>query len=208
MVRIKICGLTRANDALEAARLGADAIGLVFYPESPRYVSLEQARQIIAVLPPFVSVVALFVDASLEKILQVIQTLSINVVQLHGQESAEFCRQLPCKVIKALRVSDAASISSWLQEYGSVDAVLLDTHVSGIPGGTGKTFDWSCIPEERAVPVIVAGGLNPENVGDCIQQVRPYAVDVSGGVESSPGIKSSALMQSFVNEARQACHRQ
>lgn len=202
IVRIKICGLTRVEDAQEAVRLGADAIGLVFYPVSPRYVTVAQARQIIAALPPFVTIVALFVDAELEKIQQVIESLSIHTVQLHGQESAEFCEQLSCKVIKALRVTGETAIQPLLQEYRGVDAVLLDTHVSGVPGGTGKTFDWSCIPEEREVPVIVAGGLNPENVGACIQQVRPYAVDVSGGVEVSPGIKSATLMQTFVNEVQ------
>lgn len=197
-VRIKICGITTPDDALCAAEAGADAIGLVFYPASPRAVSLQQAAEIQAVLPPFVTTVGLFVNPAADAVRDVLATVPLDCLQFHGDETPAFCAGFARPWLKAVRVRDAASVAAGrLDPYGAAQALLLDT-ATPLPGGSGQSFDWSLVPAGRQQPLILAGGLNPSNVQDAIRRARPYAVDVSSGVESAPGKKDAALIQSFV----------
>ena len=202
--RTKICGITRPDDARAVADAGADAIGLVFYPPSPRAVTLSQAQQIVAALPPLVTVVALFVDESASEVGRLVAELPIDLLQFHGQESPGYCRQFGRPWMKALRVREGADITGASAAYAGARAVLLDTWQPGVPGGTGKTFDWQLARAEIPLPLVLAGGLNPHNVGAAVAQVGPAAVDVSGGVESSPGIKDAGLIQDFVAAVRRA----
>jgi len=203
-VRVKICGITRVEDALAAAGAGADAIGLVFYADSPRAVSIKQARAILVELPALVTSVGLFVNASEEFIRSVLQECALDVLQFHGQESNEQCTLFSRPYIKALRVRDKQQIETQVKEYTDARAILLDTYQKDMAGGTGQSFDWSLIPEAMEKPVILAGGLNPDNVRSAIQQVRPYAVDVSGGVETDKGVKDANRIKSFINEVNNA----
>ncbi len=196
--RIKVCGLTRVADALTAAGLGVDAIGLVFYPPSPRAVTAVQARAICAALPPFINRVGLFVDASLADIQAVLAQVPLDTVQLHGQESPELGAQLPVPYFKALRMQPGLDVAAVSLAHAEAAGILLDSYVPGTPGGTGLRFDWNQIPGTLSAPLILAGGLTAENVGAAIRRVRPYAVDVSGGVEQAPGIKSPARLTAFV----------
>lgn len=202
--RTKICGITRAEDALAAVGSGADAIGLVFYAGSPRAVSVDQAKQISAVVPPFVSIVALFVDEPAENIRRIIDSVPVDLIQFHGDEPAEFCQQFARPWIKALRVKPGVDIASTCRAYPSARAVLLDSWQEGLPGGTGKTFDWQLARGEMSLPVILAGGLNETNVGAAIGSLRPAAVDVSGGVEQQPGVKDSGKISRFIAAVRAA----
>lgn len=195
--RIKICGITRAEDAVIASLLGADAIGLVFYDRSPRRVEETQTAAIIAALPPMVSTVALFVDAPEEKIRRVIGRTRIDLLQFHGDESPGFCRGFGLPYIKAVRMREGVELEQQAARYRDAAALLLDTYREGVPGGTGQSFPWQPLPD-LDVPVMLAGGLTPDNVGDAIRIARPYGVDVSGGVESSGGIKDAGKMGSFV----------
>lgn len=195
--RIKICGITRSEDGRRAAGLGADAIGLVFYPPSPRAVSLEQARAVAADLPGFVTLVALFVDPVEEEVARVLEAIPVDVIQFHGQESAAFCRGFGRRYIKAVRMREDIDPHRLADEYADACGLLLDTWRAGTPGGTGETFDWAMVPEALSLPVILAGGLAADNVADAIGRVRPWAVDVSGGVEENKGIKNAGKMQSF-----------
>ncbi|MWV13786.1 phosphoribosylanthranilate isomerase [Pseudomonas sp. R-28-1W-6] len=201
-VRSKICGITRVEDALAAAAAGADAIGLVFYAKSPRAVSVEQARQIIAALPPFVTTVGLFVDAGRDELRQILAQVPLDLLQFHGDESAEQCEGHGRPYIKALRVKAGDDVAAQVARYPGAAGVLLDTFVEGVPGGTGLAFDWSLVPAGLAKPVILAGGLTPENVAAAIARVRPYAVDVSGGVESAKGIKDADKVRAFIRAAQ------
>lgn len=201
-VRSKICGITRVEDALAAAAAGADAIGLVFYAKSPRAVSVEQARQIIAALPPFVTTVGLFVDAGRDELRQILAQVPLDLLQFHGDESAEQCEGHGRPYIKALRVRAGDDVAAQVARYPGAAGVLLDTFVEGVPGGTGLAFDWSLVPAGLAKPVILAGGLTPENVAAAIARVRPYAVDVSGGVESAKGIKDADKVRAFIRAAQ------
>lgn len=203
-VRIKICGITRVEDALSAAEAGADAIGLVFYPKSPRAVSVQQARQILAALPPFVSSVGLFVNASRCELGEILDAVPLDMLQFHGDESAADCSGYHKPYLKALRVKAGDDIAAKAAEYPAASGILLDTYVEGVPGGTGAAFDWSLIPEQMPRPLVLAGGLTAENVADAIRQVRPYAVDVSGGVEASKGIKDAAKIRVFIQQCRLA----
>ncbi|WP_160287769.1 phosphoribosylanthranilate isomerase [Pseudomonas knackmussii] len=203
-VRIKICGITRVEDALAAAEAGADAIGLVFYPKSPRAVSVQQARQILAALPPFVSSVGLFVNASRCELGEILDAVPLDMLQFHGDESATDCSGYHKPYLKALRVKAGDDIAAKAAEYPGASGILLDTYVEGVPGGTGAAFDWSLIPEQMPRPLVLAGGLTAENVADAIRQVRPYAVDVSGGVEASKGIKDAAKIRAFIQQCRLA----
>jgi len=196
--RVKICGITRVEDALAAIELGADAIGLVFYESSPRHVQLHQAAKIVAALPPFVSVVGLFVDATAEQIREVLTHVRLDVLQFHGDESAEFCRQFNTPYLKAVRVRPETNLVQYATDYADARALLLDAFAEGIPGGTGHSFDWSLIPKGLTRPIILAGGLNAGNVTEAIRQVRPYAVDVSGGVEREKGIKDADKIAAFI----------
>lgn len=204
VVRSKICGITRLEDARVAVAAGADAIGFVFYAKSPRAVTIEQAQAIIAQLPPFVTTVGLFVDMPREQLSQLLQQVPLDLLQFHGDETPAQCEGFARPYIKALRVQPGDDIASQVAAYTSASGVLLDTFVSGVPGGTGQAFDWSLVPQGLEMPIILAGGLTPDNVAAAIRQVRPYAVDVSGGVEASKGIKDSSKVQAFVHAVRSA----
>ncbi len=202
--RVKICGLTTFEAANTALNNGADALGFVFYDKSPRVVTAEQASFIIKGLPPFCTLVGLFVNANREYIKQVIKVSGINLLQFHGDESNEFCRSFKIPFIKAIRVTSQQCIEHAVNNFPDAKALLLDTYVEGVPGGTGQAFDWTLIPSSIASKVIVAGGLKTENVSAVVHQVHPYAVDVSGGVESSKGIKSNTMITAFLDAVRQA----
>lgn len=202
--RIKICGITKPEDARVAIQAGADALGLVFYPKSPRSVSIDQAREIAAVIPPFVSLVTLFVDESADTVYQVLEALPVGLIQFHGVESPEFCQQFQRPWLKALRVKADTDIQAAGQLYSTASGLLLDAWQDGVPGGTGRTFDWQLASGELSVPLVLAGGLNAGNVGTAVTQLRPWAVDVSGGVEASPGIKDAGKIKNFVAAVRAA----
>lgn len=196
--RIKICGITRAEDALAAVSTGVDALGFVFYKKSPRAVSVEQARSIIEKLPAFVTTVGLFVDAAAEEVNNILQQVSLSLLQFHGDEPAAYCEQFGVPYIKAIRVTQSDDVNAKIATYPSACGILLDAFKEGIPGGTGESFDWSLVPSTTNKPIILAGGLTPENVSDAIKQVKPYAVDVSGGVEKEKGIKDLQKLNAFV----------
>jgi phosphoribosylanthranilate isomerase len=202
VTRIKVCGITRLEDALAAARSGADAIGLVFYERSPRYVSLAQAKQLAEALPPFVTVVGLFVNAKASFVREVLASVPLDMLQFHGDESAEFCAQFAKPYLKAIRVKAGVDLLQCAARFHTAKGLLLDAHVEGIAGGTGATFDWALIPKQLPLPVILSGGLNVGNVAAAIKQVRPYAVDVSSGVEASKGIKDAGKIAAFINEVK------
>ncbi len=204
VVRSKICGITRIEDALAAVEAGADAIGLVFYGKSPRAVSIEQAAAILQALPPFVTSVGLFVDMPHEELQQLLQRLPLDLLQFHGDESPADCEGHGRPYIKALRVRPGEDVSAAMAPYAGARGILLDTFVEGVPGGTGASFDWSLVPENAAKPIILAGGLDAGNVATAIRQVRPYAVDVSGGVEAGKGIKDAGKIRAFVRAVRDA----
>ncbi|KFI23199.1 phosphoribosylanthranilate isomerase [Nitrosococcus oceani] len=196
--RVKFCGITRREDAIQAIRLGADAIGLVFYPESPRAVSPQQAYQIVRELPPFVTVVGLFVNAASCYLQQILDKVPIDILQFHGEESPEECGYYGRSYIKAIRMAEGVDLPSLARSYESASALLLDAYQAGVPGGTGRAFDWRRIPKNFSKAVILAGGLTPENIAQAVRQVRPYAVDVSGGVERIKGVKDVAKMAAFM----------
>lgn len=195
--RIKICGITRPEDARAAVSSGADAIGLVFYPDSPRAVTLAQAKAVAAVVPPLVSLVALFVDALPQDVEDVLAQVPVSLLQFHGQEDAAFCAQFQRPWMKAIRVRDDIDVTAACAPFSAASGVLLDAWQDGVPGGTGKTFDWSRAQGTALPPIVLAGGLNAGNVGEAMQALSPWAVDVSGGVEASPGIKDAAKIQAF-----------
>lgn len=196
--RVKICGITRIEDALAAAHAGADAIGLVFYAQSPRAVTAAAAAAICAALPPFVSTVGLFVDAEPAAVAAVLRQVPLDLLQFHGDETPAYCAQFGRPFLKALRMRDATDVAAVRAEYSAARALLLDTYRAGVPGGTGEIFDWQRVPSTLAAQIVLAGGLTPANVGAAICQARPLAVDVSGGVESAPGIKDAQLIQAFI----------
>lgn len=204
-VRVKVCGITRVADMQSAARLGADAIGLVFYPPSPRFVGIEQAAAICAATPAFVSTVGLFVNPTYEQVCEVLERVPLDILQFHGDEPEVFCCRFGRPYMKAIRMADGLDVIAAAEQYPDACGLLLDSHVPGVPGGTGKTFDWQRIPTQLHQPLILAGGLDAANVADAIRMVRPWAVDVSGGVEQvdadgrrHPGIKSEAAMAAFI----------
>ena len=202
VVRSKICGITRVEDALIAAEAGADAIGLVFYAKSPRAVTVPQAQAIIAALPPFVTTVGLFVDANGDELSRVLDALPLDLLQFHGDETAAACEAARRPYLKALRVRPGDDVGARIEAYPSAAGILLDTYVPGVPGGTGEAFDWSLVPHDLQKPIILAGGLTPANVADAIARVRPYGVDVSGGVEASKGVKDAEKVRAFVRAVR------
>jgi len=200
MTRVKICGITNVEDALQAAACGADALGFVFYAKSPRCVSPQQARAIIAELPPLVTTVGLFVNAESETIRETASHCGLDRVQLHGDETPDACRLSPLRVIKALRIRDAASLAR-ADEYPV--ALLLDAWSDQVYGGSGQSFDWQLARELAGRrPIILAGGLTPENVAAAVSRVKPYAIDVSSGVERSPGQKDHLKVAEFIRRAR------
>lgn len=197
--RVKICGITRRQDAEFAIEMGADAIGLVFYAPSPRAVTIAQAQKIIENLPPFVCVVALFVNAQADEVNACLNALKIDLLQFHGDESPEYCQQFNKPYMKAIRMTDQVALKLVAENYASASALLLDSYQAGVPGGTGLTFDWSMITEVNK-PIVLAGGLTVDNVATAIRQVKPYAVDVSGGVELAKGIKDNQKIRTFMQE--------
>ncbi|MFI8372768.1 phosphoribosylanthranilate isomerase [Pseudomonas helleri] len=202
VVRSKICGITRIEDALAAVAAGADAIGFVFYAKSPRAVTAVQARAIIAALPPFVTTVGLFVNASACELNETLDAVPLDLLQFHGDETPEQCEGYHRPYIKALRVKAGDDIAGACNAYASASGILLDAYVEGVPGGTGQAFDWSLIPQGLSRPIILAGGLTVDNVVQAIDQVRPYAVDVSGGVEKSKGFKDHDKIRAFMHNVR------
>ena len=199
--RIKICGITCVKDALHAARCGADALGFVFYPPSPRAVTAEQAQEIVQELPPFITTVGLFVNATVSEVKQTLATVKLDRLQFHGDETLSDCEQFGIPYVKALRIAPDSDIHNAIATYPSASAVLLDTYVKGTFGGTGQTFDWQQIPQDLSKPIILAGGLDASNVQQAIRSCHPYAVDVSGGVESAQkGIKDAARVAAFIHE--------
>lgn len=201
--RVKICGITRLEDALSAVAQGADALGFVFYAKSPRAVTPEQAAAILAQLPPFVSSVGLFVNAPPQEIDATLERAPLDLLQFHGEESARDCAAFSRPYIKAIRMAPEVNLAEQARRYSQARALLLDTYVAGVQGGTGQRFDWSRIPENFAKPLVIAGGLDAENVAEVIQQARPYAVDVSGGVEAAKGIKDPAKISAFMRAVRE-----
>lgn len=204
MTRVKICGITRVEDGQAAVKAGADAIGLVFYEKSPRHIDMEGARVIIASLPPFVTSVALFVDASVAEVGAVLAALPIDLLQFHGDESPDFCRSFARPYLKAVRVRQGVDLVKYAAQYPDARGLLLDAYVEGQAGGTGESFDWGMIPPNLPLPVVLSGGLNPANVEAGIRQVRPWAVDVSSGVEAAKGIKDAAKIAAFMQGVRNA----
>lgn len=200
--RIKICGITRPEDAAAAVRCGADAIGLVFYARSPRAVTVEQARAIVAALPPFVTTVGLFVDARPEEIRAVLAAVPLDLLQFHGDECGADCGQYGRPYIKAISMRAGLDVAGYAKAYPDAAGFLLDTHQEGVPGGTGQQFDWAQVPRDLQRPLILAGGLGPDNIAAAIRRVRPYAVDVSSGVEAAKGIKDAAKIAAFITEVQ------
>lgn len=201
MVRVKICGLTRSRDVTDAVRAGADALGFVFTERSKRVISAGEAEKLVREVPAFVSRVGLFMDQEAGMIRGILERVPLSLLQFHGRESAGFCRQFGLPYVKALSIGDEQLLMRAEQAYFDAAGILLDSHEPGGPGGTGKVFDWADIPE-LGRPLVLAGGLTPENVGRAVRRVKPWAVDVSSGVEDAPGQKSAAKMQAFINEAK------
>lgn len=204
--RVKMCGITRPEDAVSAVNAGVDAIGLVFYPPSPRAINADQAAEIVALVPAFVSVTALFVNASTQEVQSVLDRARIDLLQFHGDENDDFCSQFKRPYIKAIRVRQASDLVASCLRFPSALALLLDSYKPGVPGGTGETFDWSLIPAQLSKPIILAGGLEIDNVAHAIRCVNPYAVDVSGGVEAVKGIKDPVKIAAFMNEVYRVDH--
>ena len=200
--RIKICGITSVADARIVGAVGADALGLVFYEKSPRNVSISQARQIALSASPFLSVVGLFVNAGPDFIESVLKTVPLGLLQFHGNETEAECSRWGVRYIKAFRVQPEIPVADMVAPYHSASGYLLDSYRPGIPGGTGEAFDWQLIPKNLEKPVILAGGLDAHNIADAINQVKPYAVDVSSGVESQPGKKDHDKIKAFVSSVR------
>ncbi|UOO82648.1 phosphoribosylanthranilate isomerase [Uruburuella testudinis] len=202
-IRTKICGFTRAEDAAEAARLGVDAVGLVFYEKSRRFVSAAQAQAVVRALPPFVSVVALFVNETEAVIRQILQQLPVDIIQFHGDESPEFCRRFDRPYIKAVRVRHTQDMLDAAVLYADARAVLFDAHVAGEYGGTGHSFDWRMLPDDLNSHWILSGGLTPDNTAEAVRTTGAKAVDISSGVESAPGVKCPQKMAAFLAAVRQ-----
>jgi len=204
MTRIKCCGMTRIDDALLAAQLGADAIGVVLTARSKRRVTIEQAQAIVRALPPFVTSVTLFMDDDAAFVREAIEAIQPDLVQFHGAESDDWCAQFGRRYLKAIAMGEGAAALPSLHRYPGAAGLLLDGHGLGEAGGSGKAFDWSLLPGNLAQPLILAGGLHAGNVGDAVRAARPWAVDVASGVESAPGIKDAARLEAFIRAVRAA----
>ena len=202
--RIKICGITSLEDAESAISAGADAIGFVFYEKSPRYITLNTAEHIVKNCPPFINFVGLFVDADESYVKNILERVAISTLQFHGQEPEQVCTSFNKSYIKAIRMTEDIDLVEECQRYHSAAGLLLDTYVKDVPGGTGMAFNWDLIPNALEKPIILAGGLDETNVKEAIHRVRPYAVDVSGGVEKEKGIKDPVKIKNFISEAMSA----
>jgi phosphoribosylanthranilate isomerase len=200
--RIKICGITREQDVLAVAGNGADALGLVFHEKSPRHVSVQLAAQLAQSVPPFLTIVGLFVNPSVDYVREVMAKVPLDVLQFHGEEEPQFCRQFGKSYLKAIRVKPGVNLVECAARYAGAQGLLLDAFVEGNQGGTGESFDWSLIPHDLPLPVILSGGLHAGNVAAAISQVQPYAVDVSSGVEAAKGIKDAAKIAAFIKEVK------
>lgn len=207
-MRVKICGITNVDDAVQVAEAGVDAIGLNFYQPSPRYVTIAQAADIAHAVGPFVTLVGLFVNAEKAIVDEAIARLPLHMLQFHGDESPAFCEQFPLPYMKAIRMRDDLDLDSVFTQYATASAILLDAYKAGVPGGTGETFDWKRVPKTSPLAIVLAGGLDSDNVQEAIRQTRPYAVDVSGGVELSPSIEDKPRVKdlnkvtAFINNAK------
>lgn len=201
-VRVKICGITRIDDLHAACDAGADALGFVFYDKSPRHVSVEAAAALVRALPPFVQSVGLFVNADPAYIESVLQQVPLDVLQFHGDESPMDCIRFGRPYLKAVRVKADTDLLKCAADFDTARGLLLDAYVAGVPGGTGERFDWGLIPASLPKPVVLSGGLTPDNIAEAVQGVRPWAVDVSSGVELSKGIKDSHKMAQFIAKAK------
>ncbi|MDD5036632.1 MAG: phosphoribosylanthranilate isomerase [Methylococcaceae bacterium] len=204
--RVKICGFTRCEDASAAARLGVDAIGLVFYPPSPRHVDIRQAQAIVQGLPPFVTVVGLFVDEEPWRIREILERVRIDLLQFHGDENPDGCAIFGRSYIKAVRMKAGVDLTKLASDYSTASGLLLDADDPQAKGGTGTGFDWAMIPPDCPLPVILAGGLKPANVGGALRQVGPYGLDVSSGVEAAKGVKDKDKMAAFIKEVQDFDH--
>ena len=201
--RVKICGITSAEAAYCALTAGADAIGLVFYADSPRHVSIEQAKDIAHNAGPLVTLVGLFVNAQPQQVNETVAQVPLNLLQFHGDESAEYCQQFTLPYLKAIHMKPGIDVREIINNYASASGILLDTYRKGLPGGTGECFDWQRVPHHPIRPIILAGGLTPENVRQAITIAKPYGVDVSGGVECTPGIKDEERIYAFMHNVKQ-----
>jgi len=202
-VRVKVCGITRSEDAIAAVQCGVDAIGFVFWPHSARYIDPESARRIAEVIPPFICTVGVYVDPDAAWVEETARAAKLNLLQFHGDESPEFCNQFSQPYIKAIRVKPDTDLLQYAQRYGAAKGLLLDTYAANMPGGTGHAFDWQLIPQQLSLPLILSGGLNPDNVARAIKQTQPWAVDVSSGVEASKGIKDEKKIIAFMQGVKQ-----
>jgi phosphoribosylanthranilate isomerase len=202
--RVKICGITRVQDGLAAVRLGAHAIGLVFYDASPRAVTTEQARLIVDALPPFVTAVGLFVNAQPDAVRKTLAAVPLQLLQFHGDETPAYCSAFGVPYLKAVRVRAGVDLLQYASDFRDARGLLLDAYVEGVRGGTGATFDWSLIPRDLSLPIVLSGGLDAGNVEAAVRAVRPWAVDVSSGVELAKGIKDAAKIEAFMNGVRNA----
>lgn len=203
VVRVKICGITNPEDAWLSVDAGADALGFIFYKGSPRHINPDEAKAIVSTLPPFLTTVGVFVDEEIERVIDIADYLGLTAIQLHGNESPEYCRRLSRRIIKTIKVPERVSTKDLfksISDYDNISAILLDTCVRGKEGGTGRIFNWDiAIEAKRYGRIILAGGLTPENVVDAIERVKPYGVDVCSGVESEPGRKDPKRLRDFVN---------
>ncbi|PCI20510.1 MAG: phosphoribosylanthranilate isomerase [Piscirickettsiaceae bacterium] len=200
--RVKICGITRSEDALAAVKYGADALGFVFYEGSKRFISIQKADSIFNKIPPFINKVALFVNEKHDVVVNAINALNINLLQFHGDEDEAYCESFNMPYLKAIRMTNNTDLLAVSEEFHSASGLLIDAYDDAHYGGTGKTFDWTLLPEQCRQPIILAGGLTMNNVKDAIISTHPYAVDVSSGVEQSKGIKDHQLIKQFMNEVR------
>jgi len=202
--RVKVCGITRREDAEAAVQCGADAIGFVFWLHSARYIDADSARRIADVIPPFVCTVGVYVDPDAAWVEETARAAKLNLLQFHGDESPEFCNQFSQPYIKAIRVKPDTDLLQYAERYRTAKGLLLDTYAANMPGGTGHVFDWRLIPQQLPLPLILSGGLNPDNVENAIKQTKPWAVDVSSGVEASKGIKDKKKIIAFMQGVKQS----
>ncbi len=203
-VRVKVCGITRGEDAQAAIRYGADAVGFVFWLQSARYIDPAVAAKITASVPPFIVSVGVYVDPEVAWVEETIRVARLSLLQFHGDETPEFCNQFSLPYIKAIRVKSDTDLLQYAKRYRSASGLLLDAYAAEMPGGTGHTFDWQLIPSQLSLPLILSGGLNPDNVVSAIQQTKPWAVDVSSGVEASKGIKDEKKIFAFMQGVKQS----
>jgi len=200
--RIKICGIREGIHGLAAANAGADAIGLVFYKDSPRFVTPANAANIAAVPPPYITTVGLFVNATDRKVRDTLRSVRLDMLQFQGDEEPDFCASFGLPYVRAVRMEEGTDLLEWAGRFSSARALLLDAHVPGQRGGTGQTFDWSVIPRDLPIPLILSGGLDSDNVGRAVREVKPWAVDVSSGVEASRGVKDPKKIVDFIRSVQ------